>query len=148
MNRAISRLGKYSRDSNLALNENKTKWMLLSTKQMARVHNLQTASVNISCNGESLERVTRTKLLGVHMQEHLTWNLHINELATSCYGALAVQKKIEHLPLRPQSYGILCLLNCAKLIRFLHLNANLSHIYSNWLIVNYYLFVVSLIHYS
>ena len=32
--RAISRLGKYSSDSNLALNEHETKWMLLSTKQM------------------------------------------------------------------------------------------------------------------
>ena len=69
MNRAISRLGKYSSDSNLALNEHKTKWVLLSTKQMARVHSLQTASVKISCNGKSL---TSTKLLGVHMQEHLT----------------------------------------------------------------------------
>jgi len=97
MNRAISRLGKYSSDSNLALNEQKTKWMLLSTKQMACVHSLQTASVNISCNGESLERVTSTKLLGVHMQEHLTWNIHINELVTSCYGALAVRKKLRNL---------------------------------------------------
>ena len=81
----ISQLGKYSSDSNLAFNECKTKWMLLSTKQMARVHSLQTASVNILCNGESLERVTHTKLLGVHMQEHLTWDIHINELVTSCY---------------------------------------------------------------
>ena len=97
MNRAISRLGKYLSDSDLALNEQKTKWMLLSTKQMARVHSLQTASVNISCNGESLERVTSTKLLGVYMQEHLTWNIHINELATSCYGALAVLKKLRNL---------------------------------------------------
>jgi len=97
MNRAISRLGKYSSDSNLALNEQKTKWMLLSTKQMACVHSLQTASVNISCNGESLERVTSTKLLGVHMQERLTWNIHINELVTSCYGALTVLKKLRNL---------------------------------------------------
>ena len=71
MNRAISRLRKYSSDSNLALNEYKTLWMLLSTKKMARLHSLQTASVDILCNGESLERVTRTKLLGVHMQETL-----------------------------------------------------------------------------
>ena len=97
MNRAISRLGKYSSDSNLALNEHKTKWMLLSTKQMARVHSLQTASVDILCNGESLERVTRTKLLGVHRHEHLTWNNHINELVTSCYGALVVLKKLRNL---------------------------------------------------
>ena len=97
MNRAIFRLGKYSSDSNLALNEHKTKWMLLSTKQMARVHSLQTASINISCNGESLERVTSNKLLGVHMQDHLTWNIHINELVTSSYGALAVLKKLRIL---------------------------------------------------
>ena len=92
MNRAISQLGKYSRDSSLALNECKTKWMLLSTKQMARVHSLQTASVNISCNGESLERGTRTKLPGVHMHEHLTWDIHI-----SCYGALTVLKMLRNL---------------------------------------------------
>ena len=97
MNRAIYRLEKNSSDSNLARNEHKTKWMLLSAKQMARVHSLQTASVNIFCNGESLERVTSMKLLGVHMQEHLTWNIHIDELATSCYGALAVLKKLRNL---------------------------------------------------
>ena len=68
---------------------------------MAREHSLRTASVNISCNGESLERVTSTKLLGVHMQEHLTWNIHIIELVTFCYGALAVLKKLRNLaPLR------------------------------------------------
>ena len=71
--------------------------MLLSTKQMTRVHSMQTASINISCNGESLERVTSTKLLGVYMQEHLTWNIHINELVTSSYGALAVLKKLRNL---------------------------------------------------
>ena len=97
MNRAIFRLGKYSSDSNLALNEHKANWMLLSTKQMARAHSLQTASINISCNGESLERVTSTKLLGVHIQEHLTWNIHINELVTSSYGALAMLKKLRNL---------------------------------------------------
>ena len=35
------------------------------------------------------------------MQEHLTWNIHINELVTSCYGALAVLNKLRNLaPLR------------------------------------------------
>ena len=64
---------------------------------MAHVHSLQTASINISCNGESLERVTSTKLLGVHKQDHLTWNIHINELVTSSYGVLAVLKKLRIL---------------------------------------------------
>ena len=96
MNKAISRLGKYSSDSNLN-NEYKTKWMLLSTKQMARVHSLQTALVDISGNGESLEHATRTKLLGVHMLVHLTWNIHINELVTSWYGGQAVLRRLRNL---------------------------------------------------
>ena len=31
------------------------------------------------------------------MQERLTWNILINELLTSCYGALAVLKKLRNL---------------------------------------------------
>ena len=31
------------------------------------------------------------------MQEHLAWNIHISELVTSCYGALAVLKKLRNL---------------------------------------------------
>ena len=31
------------------------------------------------------------------MQEHLTWNIHINELVTSSYGALAVLNKLRNL---------------------------------------------------
>ena len=31
------------------------------------------------------------------MQEHSTWNILINELVTSCYGALAVLKKLRNI---------------------------------------------------
>ena len=72
LNDAISRLGEYSSESNLALNESKTKWMLVSTRQMSRVHALQDYYPLISCNGKLLERVTTAKILGVHMDEHLT----------------------------------------------------------------------------
>ena len=44
MNTAISGLGKYSSDSNLALNEHKTKLMLLSTKEIARVQSADSVS--------------------------------------------------------------------------------------------------------
>ena len=77
-------------------------------------------AVDISCNGESLERVTRSKLLGIHMHEHLTWNNHINELVTSCYGALAVLKKLRNLaPFRVKKQLveslILSMLDCLQL---------------------------------
>ena len=97
LNDAISRLGEYSSESNLAMNESKTKWMLVSTRQKSRAHALQDHYPLISCNGKPLERVTTTKILGVHMDEHLTWSDHITALLTSCYAALAVLRKLRNL---------------------------------------------------
>ena len=98
-NDAISRLGEYSSESNLALNESKTKWMymLVSTRQMSRAHALQDYYPLISCNGKLLERVTTAKILGVQMDEHLAWADHITALLTSCYAALAVLRKLRNL---------------------------------------------------
>ena len=62
LNDAVSRLGEYSSESNLALNESKTKWMLVSTRQKSRAHALQDHYPLISCNGKPLERVTTTKI--------------------------------------------------------------------------------------
>lgn len=39
-NQTIRGLSSYSQSSNLALNSEKTKWMLLSTRQLARAHTL------------------------------------------------------------------------------------------------------------
>jgi hypothetical protein len=83
MNNTISRLGQYSNESNLALNGKKTKWLLLSTRQMSRLHRLQDAAVQLTCNGETLERVLSIKLLwtnislGSNMLRHSS--LHVVE---------------------------------------------------------------------
>ena len=49
-------------------------------KKMSKVHGLHASSVEISCNGRTLERCTKQKLLGVEFEEHLVWNEHINSL--------------------------------------------------------------------
>ena len=85
LNCAISRLEGYSADSNLAINASKTKLMLTSTAQMSGLHNLDNLKLNVNCQGEPLERVQSTRLLGVLFDEHLTWNEHITKLLASCY---------------------------------------------------------------
>ena len=97
LNDAISRLGDYSSESNLALNEAKTKWMLVSTRQMSRAQALHDYYPAVSCNGKLLERVATAKILGVHMDEHLTWADHMTALLSSCYAALAVLRKLRNL---------------------------------------------------
>ena len=79
LNDAISRLGDYSFESNFALNEAKTKWILVSTRQKSRALALHDYYPVMSCNEKLLERVTTDKILsmGVHMDEHVTWADHI-----------------------------------------------------------------------
>ena len=93
----MTRLENYSMETNLALNEGKTKWMLFSTRKMSQVHELHASDVEISCNGSTLERCTKQKLLGVKFDEHLTWNEHITSLIASCYSALSIVKKLRNL---------------------------------------------------
>ena len=57
LNGVLSRLGDYSESSNLTLNCSKTKWMLISTPQMARVHNLDVCSVPVACREITLVHV-------------------------------------------------------------------------------------------
>ena len=97
LNDAISRFGDYSSESNLALSEAKTKWMLVSTHQMSRAQSLDEYYPAVSCSGKLPERVTTAKILGVHMDEPLTWADHVTVLFSSCYVAFAVFPKLRNL---------------------------------------------------
>ena len=71
--------------------------MLLSTTQMSRVHRLDSYTLNVNCKGDPLERIQCTKLLELHLDQHLIWNEHITKTLASCYGTLAVLRKPKHM---------------------------------------------------
>ena len=96
MNNALSELHSWSKESNLALNPDKTKSMLFSTRQMFTRRNLSSFPLLLSVGGKDLERVKNTKLLGVHLDENLLWDEHVKNLASSCYTTLASLRKIKH----------------------------------------------------
>ena len=58
----------------------------------------------LSCSGKLLECVTTAKILGVHMDEHLTWADHVTVLLSSCYAALAVFPKMESILMSKLDY--------------------------------------------
>lgn len=88
INKTIAILNDYSNNGNLALNPTKTNWMLSSTPQMARYHSLEDRDLPIVCGDSALKRISCTKLLGVHMDQHL--------LSTS-YGTLSVLRRLKNL---------------------------------------------------
>ena len=64
---------------------------------MSRLHGLQDAAVQLTCNGETLERVQSIKLIGVTMDEHFSWIEQVKALLSSCYGVLSVLRKLRNL---------------------------------------------------
>ena len=95
INQTIESLNEYSTNSNLALNSTKTKWMMLSTRQMSTVHSLEEHSANIICHKEPLERLSSTRLLGVQLDQNLSWWEHTTNLLSSCYATLSVLRKLK-----------------------------------------------------
>ena len=62
MNNALSELHSWSKESNLALNPDKTKSMMFSTRQMFTCRNLSSFPLPLSAGGKDLERIKNTKL--------------------------------------------------------------------------------------
>ena len=57
--------------------------MLLSTKQMSHTHELMSTPISITCQGVNLEQIEVTKLLGVMLDEHMSWSDHIKYLTNA-----------------------------------------------------------------
>ena len=64
---------------------------------MSRIHNLDERSLPPRCGDTQLERTPCTKLLGVYMDQHLTWSDQVNNLLSSCYGTLTVLRRLKNL---------------------------------------------------
>ena len=94
---ALDGLTSWSSECNLALNPIKTKVMLLSTPQLARVHGLEDYQVNLSADSKRLERVSTAKLLGTELHQSLMWNHDINAKISSCYATLSVLRKLKNI---------------------------------------------------
>ena len=66
------------KDTNLVFNPNKTKVRVISSRQMAQYHRLDSSSeVNIKSNNKNIERVKEYKLLGIILDEHFELHCHL-----------------------------------------------------------------------
>ena len=66
---ALDQLSTWSSECNLRLNTDKTKVMLFSTQQLARVRKLDEYPINLHANGAKLERIKTTRLLGTEIDQ-------------------------------------------------------------------------------
>ena len=81
---AMTVLENWATESNLALNETKTKQMLIATSKMSRAHELDTVVPDIRVKAQTLEKVDEFKLLGTWFSNNLKWGCHIKHVTSSC----------------------------------------------------------------
>ena len=94
----LTTLHQWSTSNNLVFNKTKTKSMLFATSAMMKRHDLENESVySISINGQKLERIKTSKILGVHFNQNLTWEDHFSKLLSSCYSKLRILRKIKRI---------------------------------------------------
>ena len=63
--------------------------MLFSTASMSSYHSLsETDKFTLVIDGKAQKRKTSLRILGVHIDEQLQWNIHITKIIKSCYAKL------------------------------------------------------------
>ena len=95
----IQTLETWAAESNLLLNENKTKQILICTRQMLRTHDVRDVTPLLTIMNQLLERVENFKLLETWVSEDLKWSHHVKKPASSCYGELSTLRKIRNMTL-------------------------------------------------
>ena len=90
---SLNNLDQWANENNLTTDVIKTKCMLFSTKRMSTLHQLPEKNLNVTLASKTLKRVSETKLLGIHFDEHLTWNKHIKSVISSCHYILSTLRK-------------------------------------------------------
>jgi hypothetical protein len=97
MEATMSQLESWASESNLLMNGDKTKQMLLTTPHMSKVHNLGEFIPSLSVGGQVVEKVKTFKLLGTWINENLKWSDNVKHVLLSCYGVLSTLRKIRNL---------------------------------------------------
>ena len=76
---ALNELHKWCKNNGMVLNSTKTKVMLITTNQ--KRHGLDRDGLNLDFNMEPLQVITNDKILGVFVDNNLTWNEHIKHIS-------------------------------------------------------------------
>ena len=84
-------------NNNMVINDGKTKAMMITTSQRAATLN---SNLRVEFNGVQLKNTNSEKILGVVMNEHLSWKQQINKIAKSLIKGIHLLRQIkEYLPI-------------------------------------------------
>ena len=81
---------QWLQENKLVLNQSKTKWMLFGTRQKLEY----SSDIAIQSHGQNIERVSSFCYLGVTLDEHLSWNEHVEMICHKVSKRLGLLSRI------------------------------------------------------
>ena len=106
LNTDLKHASEWLKANRLSLNVGKTKLLLFHSKQS----NLNFNNISIKIEGKKLIRYNNVNYLGLHIDENLSWDTHVNHLSKKLSRANGVLAKLRHfapkLILNSVYYGI------------------------------------------
>ena len=96
---------QWLQENKLVLNQSKTKWMLFGTRQKLE----HSSDIEIQFHGQNIDRVSNFCYLGVTLDEHLSWNEHVEIICHKVSKRLGLLSRIR--PYLTQK-AAKCVYNC------------------------------------
>ena len=91
LNEDLARVEKWLTANKLTLNASKTEFMLIGSRQrLSTFHN----PPSLIIDGAPITQVTSTKSLGVHIDQTLSWNVHVETLCKKIASGIGALKRV------------------------------------------------------
>ena len=90
-NQDLAKVSEWLVANRLTLNQSKTEFMLIRSRQRISTFN---SSPSLTINYVPIKQISHTKSLGVHIDDNLTWNVHIEKLCKKVDSAIGALKLI------------------------------------------------------
>jgi hypothetical protein len=94
LQKTINQLVTWSEHNHMALNSKKTKCMLITTAQ--KRHHIPTAELNLFVKNEKIQEVDSHLILGVTIQNNLSWNNYLGDISSRISSKLHLLKRIKN----------------------------------------------------
>ena len=91
INQDLSFLSKWLRSNKISLNTSKTEIIIFRPKRKTIQKHL-----NFRISGQQIKTITHVKYLGIHLDQHLDWNLNMTTLQSKLNRAIGLLSKIRH----------------------------------------------------
>ena len=91
INHDLSQIAQWLTANRLSLNTNKTELIIFRPKNKSITKHL-----NFRINGQKLNEAKQTKYLGIHLDEHLTWNFQLKQIKTKLSRSSGLLAKLRY----------------------------------------------------